>query len=290
MVSGSMSGLSAIGWHYNDDRIADRLKLIAQSNVIAEEDEALMDDEGDAVHVSPQQQQSLAARMLMFPVHDVLCTLYPQIAYACQQGFRAQSDAALMFTQVPQRDRDNPSAFSQFGSPVFANNVFAKSDGKHSSRRSGHDSARVSINGSSARSSARSQTSSKSGSGTNVASSTTKPSALKQTSTVTAPTPTVTSPKSQTSARSHSAASTTRVGTASSMRAGTAKGYTIGPDGVRVLAVTEANLDPMAAQAAAAAHTLYFDNVDALNVQLKHRFVHLSDVVRLSISISSILF
>jgi hypothetical protein len=233
---------------------------------------AAEDADGDGKGRARKQQKDavLTGRMLLFPVEDVLCSLYPAIAYACQQGLRSRRDAVSMFLAVPQRDRDKPHAFEhigQFGAspllfggggglggaqshhsgPPRSVRLSAGAGSQHSSR-SGHSSARSAGDGNAhgnKPSSLKGGAAAATGTGTTAALSATggvsrAPSAAGS----------VTGSMAGTSRRGGNMASSTH---GAGGRVMTAGGSTIGADGVRVLAMTEANLNPQAAQAAAAA-------------------------------------
>jgi hypothetical protein len=220
----------------------------------------------------------------------VLCSLYPAIAYACQQGLRSRRDAVSMFLAVPQRDRDKPHAFEhigQFGASLVFGGGAGGGLGGGGGAQSHHSgqprSVRLSANGGagsqhSSRSGHSSARSASDGSGNANGHGQAKASSLK------AATGAASAALSATGSRAPSAGGGSTAGT--SRRAGgmgasstvgangrvmTAGGSTIGADGVRVLAMTEANLNPQAAQAAAAAQTLFVDATAQLKRQLAQR-------------------
>jgi hypothetical protein len=67
----------------------------------------------------------VSGRVLSFPASDVLCSLYPAIAYACKQGLKPTPERAIqMFLSVPQAERNNQGAFEQFIQPLFDDRAF----------------------------------------------------------------------------------------------------------------------------------------------------------------------
>ena len=279
------------------------------SDTIAEEDEEQVaaeeaddDGKGDAGKSRRNQQQqrdaTLTGRMLLFPVEDVLCSLYPAIAYACQQGLRSRRDAVSMFLAVPQRDRDKPHAFEhigQFGASPLLFGGGGLGGGAPSHHSGPPRSVRLSAGGGAG---AGSQHSSRSGHSSSRSAGDGnahghKPSSLKGGAGAAGATAALSATGGGGVSRAPSAgggsvagsmAGTSRrgggnMGAASSTlgaggRVMTAGGSTIGADGVRVLAMTEANLNPQAAQAAAAA-------------QVQHRTVPKMSIKQWQISVAT---